>query len=325
MECLAYGFGRMCNFVTRLALIGAGLFFVAGCATVDRGPAKPASSERDKVVQLQIFLDARNFGPGVVDGRGGEFTSKASHIYEQVMGHAPDASGVTPYATYAVTADDLGRIGVVPEKPEEMAKQKRMPYTSLTELIAERAHTTRALVRDLNPGVNVDTLGAGAVVKVPNVARPLQVDHFPSAYPGAAPATAATRHVVVDLNERLLRVIDRDKLVAVFPITPGSSEHPAPAGQWKVVGVVPWPWFRWDEGVLNRGERTAVFYHVPPGVNGPVGILWAGLNKPGVGIHGTPSPETIGRSGSHGCIRLANWDAATFYTLVAKGTLVTIK
>ena len=276
-------------------------------------------------MRLQVFLDAHHFGPGVVDGHEGEFTSKALHVYEQVMGHAPDVSAVVPFTTYAVTADDLSRIGSVAETPEEMAKQKRLPYTSLVVLLAERAHTTQAFVRDLNPGVNVDALGAGAVVKLPNVARPLRVGNFPSAYPAAAPATAATRRVSVDLNARLLRVIDRDKLVAVFPITPGSSEHPAPVGQWKVVGVAPWPWFRWDEGVLNHGVRTKVFYNIPPGVNGPVGIVWAGLNKPGVGIHGTPSPETIGRSGSHGCIRLANWDAAVFYTLVAKGTPVTIR
>jgi lipoprotein-anchoring transpeptidase ErfK/SrfK len=314
----------MQKLICRLALMGVGILFGAGCATVEHKPVQAGPSERDKVVQLQIFLDAHNFGPGVVDGRGGEFTSKAQHVYEQVMGHAPDAAAVVPYTTYTVTADDLGRIGTLAEKPEEMAKQKRLPYTSLVELIAERAHTTQAFVRELNPGVNVDTLAAGAVVRVPNVARPLRVANFPSAYPPST-AAASTRQVVVDLNTRLLRVIDRDKLIAVFPITPGSAEHPAPVGQWKIVGLVPWPWFRWDEGVLNHGKRTEVFYNLPPGVNGPVGILWAGTNRPGVGIHGTPSPETIGRSGSHGCIRLSNWDAATFYTLVPKGTPLTIR
>ena len=298
---------------------------VAGCASVERKPARPQATPRDEVVKLQIFLDARNFGPGVVDGRGGEFTSKAQRVYEQVMGHAPDTSAITPYTTYAIAAEDLSRIGSMAETPEEMAKQKRLPYTSLTELLAERAHTTQAFVRELNPGVNVDALTAGQPVKMPNVAKPLRVGSFPSAYPAASPATAATRRVVVDTNTRLLRVIDRDKLIAVFPITPGSSEHPAPLGEWKVAGLRPWPWFRWDEGVLKRGERTEVFYQLPPGVNGPVGILWAGLNKPGIGIHGTPAPETIGRSGSHGCIRLANWDAATFHTLIGRGTPVTIQ
>lgn len=311
-------------FVLRLAFVGLGLF-LAGCASIGRKPGGPAVSQREETVKLQLFLDARYFGPGVVDGRGGDFTSRAGRIYAQVMGRAPDASAVPPYTTYAVTAADLARLGPAGGAPAEMARQKRLPYTSLVELLAERAHTTEAFVRELNPGVRLEALRAGGAVRLPNVKRPLRVASFPSAYPAAAPATAATRRVVIDLSERLLRVIDRDKLIAVFPITPGSSEHPAPVGNWKVVGVAPWPWFRWDEGVLNRGQRTAVFYQLPPGPNGPVGLLWAGLNKPGIGIHGTPAPETIGRSGSHGCIRLANWDAAAFYTLVAKGTPVTIR
>ncbi len=302
-------------------------WMVGGCATVERSErvVEPEVSGRDRVVQLQIFLDSVNFGPGVVDGRDGEFTEKALGVYRRVMGREPDVRGVVPFTTYALTGEDLGRVGVVASGPEAMAKQKRLPYESVSELVAERYHTTRDFVRKLNPGINVDAAGAGTILRVPNVARPLRVANFPSAYPAAVPSAASPRRVIVDLGERQLRVIGGEKLLAVFPITPGSSEHPAPVGEWKILGLAPWPWFRWDDGVLERGERTEVAYQIPPGVNNPVGILWAGLNKPGIGIHGTPSPETIGRSGSHGCIRLANWDAATFYTLVPKGTPVSIR
>ncbi len=303
-------------------------FGVMGCATFDRPvPAEEevGLSARDRVVRLQIFLDSVNFGPGVVDGRDGEFTAKALGEYRRVMGRDPDVGGVVPYTTYVITAEDEGRVGAAASGPEDMATRKRLPYASLTELLGERFHTTESFVRKLNPGVELDRAVAGTRVKVPNVARPLRVAKFPSAYPAAVASAVAPRRVVIDLRERLLRVIGGDRLLAVFPITPGSSEHPAPVGEWKILGLAPWPWFRWDDGVLERGVRTEVAYQIPPGVNNPVGILWAGLNKPGVGIHGTPSPETIGRSGSHGCIRLSNWDAATFYTLVPKGTAVTIR
>lgn len=315
----------MDHFVSRFALACLGIFVVAGCATMDRPPGLPPTSKRDEIVKLQVFLDGVNFGPGVVDGRDGEFTAKALSAYERVMGRKPDLSEVVPYTSYMVTADDLGRIGPLGTTPEEMAAQKRLPYTSLTELVAERFHTTRAFVTELNPGAAIDTLGAGAVLKVPNVRRPFRVGNFPSGYSAASSATATTRRVVVDTPARMLSVIDSERLIAIFPITPGSAEHPAPIGEWKVAGVAPWPWFRWDEGVLKRGERTQTYFQLPPGVNSPVGILWAGLNRPGIGIHGSPEPETIGRSGSHGCIRLANWDAATFYTLVARGTPVSIR
>ncbi len=126
-------------------------------------------------------------------------------------------------------------------------------------------------------------------------------------------------------KQKNLQVLEQGRTIAAFPITPGSPQHPAPAGLWRVVGSVPWPWYRHDEGVLSRGERTDDFYNLPPGPNSPVGILWAGLNRPGVGIHGSPVPETIGRTGSHGCIRLTNWDAAIFHTLISKNTPVTIR
>ncbi len=315
----------MFEFSLKSTTVTVGLMALVGCATVEQPPVRPELSSRDRVVQLQIFLDSVNFGPGVVDGRDGEFTAKALTIYQRVMGRNPDFSGVVPYTTYVVTAEDLKRIGTVPSTPEAMAKQPRLPYTSLTELLAERAHTTRDFVRRLNPGLNVDALGLGGIVKLPNVARPLRVASFPSAYPAADPSKAATRRVVVDTNERQLRVIDGDKLLAVFPITPGSSTHPAPKGDWKILRAGP-------VAVVSLGRRRLGSRRTherrppdPAGGEQSGRDSRAGLNKPGIGIHGTPSPETIGRSGSHGCIRLANWDAATFYTLVPKGTPVAIR
>ncbi len=313
-------------------MMAAALSLLTGCATTRPGPAQPladTSAERDHTVQLQIFLDSQHFGPGVVDGKGGEFTTKALNFYRQAKGlrpeEQPDVSSIDPYTTYTIREDDLKVLGTMGSTPAEIAGQARQPYTSLKELLAERFHTTQAFVTRLNPGVNIDALTAGALVKVPNVGHPFHADTFPSDYPKHAVAAGLTRHVQVDIHTRMLQVLDGDQIAAAFPITPGSSDHPAPLGEWKVVGAVPWPWYRYDEGVLDHGERTATFFNLPPGVNNPVGILWTGLNHPGVGIHGTPNPETIGRAGSHGCIRLANWDAAAFYAYVQKGMQVTIQ
>jgi lipoprotein-anchoring transpeptidase ErfK/SrfK len=63
---------------------------------------------------------------------------------------------------------------------------------------------------------------------------------------------------------------------------------------------------------------------IPPGPNNPVGTAWIGLNKQGYGIHGTPHPEEVGRTESHGCFRLSNWDAEYLSQLVAVGTPVNI-
>lgn len=321
------------NFAIRFSVsifLACGALGVTGCATRRHvpDPAVDAMS-RDRTVQLQIFLDGRHFGPGVVDGHPGEFTSKALSLYREAEGLpanvTPDVEAIQPYTTYVVRPEDLARLGTMAVEPAELARQKSLPYTSLTELLAERFHTTAAFVKELNPGRQVDALTPGEAARVPNIGRPFLVDAYPSSYARRPALVAGTRRVVVDTQLRMLRVTDGDRLLAAFPLTPGSTEHPAPLGEWKIIGAVPWPWYRYDEGVLKRGERTETFYNLPPGPNSPVGVLWAGLNRPGVGIHGTSSPETIGRSGSHGCIRLSNWDAAVFYTLVTKGVPVTIQ
>jgi lipoprotein-anchoring transpeptidase ErfK/SrfK len=134
----------------------------------------------------------------------------------------------------------------------------------------------------------------------------------------------AKRMIKIDTRYRMLDVYEGDKLVCSFPITPGSKKLPAPIGTWKVVGIATLPWFRWDEAMLEHGYRSDQFYNIPPGPRNPVGILWIGLNKKGIGIHGTNSPDTIGRSGSHGCIRLANWDAARILSQVTEGDQVLI-
>lgn len=320
-------------FFPRRLLIGAtGIIsaVLSACSTVEVKPTvAPQQSTRDRTVQLQIFLDSQHFGPGTVDGRPGEFTTKALELYQQA--HAlppnelPDVSGIQPYTSYTITTEDIERLGAMATEPADLAKQKRLPYTKLGEVLGERFHTTEAFLRELNPGKDLNLLPAGTPVTVPNVHRPFDTATFPSRYSAPSSSVAKTRRVLVDTGLRMLEVREGDRLLAAFPITPGSSNHPAPLGEWKVVGAVPWPWYRYDEGVLKRGERTENFFNLPPGPNSPVGILWAGLNRPGVGIHGTSSPETIGRAGSHGCIRLSNWDAAAFYTFVQKGTPVTIR
>jgi hypothetical protein len=102
----------------------------------------------------------------------------------------------------------------------------------------------------------------------------------------------------------MLDLLEANQVIASFPITPGSKNLPAPIGTWQVVKVTTMPVFRWDEAMLKHGRRSGNFYTIPPGPRNPVGIVWIGLNKKGIGIHGTDSPDTIGRSASHGCIRL---------------------
>lgn len=285
--------------------------------------------DEETSTRLQIFLDNRNFGPGKIDGEMGEFFRKALLSYKRANGmpltgavdeflaEVPEA-----FTTWVIPPEALNFVGPVSSRPSEQAKFKGLKYGSLLELVCERFHAAEAFIRKHNPGINLDQLKPGDTVKVPNVI-PFKIEDLREGFMPENPELAG-RKVVIDTHERFLEIREGDKLIAEFPITPGSRTLPAPIGTWKILGIATLPWFRHDEGVLNSGVKTANFHNLPAGPNNPVGVLWMGLSKPHVGVHGTNNPETIGRAASHGCIRTANWDAARIKDLVTKGAVVEI-
>jgi lipoprotein-anchoring transpeptidase ErfK/SrfK len=64
---------------------------------------------------------------------------------------------------------------------------------------------------------------------------------------------------------------------------------------------------------------------IAPGPNNPAGLVWIELSTgDGYGIHGVPDPENVGKTFSHGCIHLTNWDALALAHLIKKGTPVEV-
>ena len=286
----------------------------------------------DSQVQLQIFLDQKLFGPGKIDGRPGEFTTKALKRYQRANG-LPETGlpeglpldTINPvYTTYEIKQGDLKFIGNCPTTPQEQVKVKYLPYESLLEFLTERFHCAPEFLQHINPGVKLGSLKVGSVAKVPNV-EPFKIEDLGES--GNIPEVPefVNRVITVDTREKMLELRDGEKLLASLPITPGSSELPTPPGTWKIVGVAQLPTFRWDKSVLMTGVRSGTFFMLPIGPNNPVGVMWIGLNKPGIGIHGTNNPQTIGRAASHGCMRTANWDTVRLSKLVTAGMTVIIE
>jgi lipoprotein-anchoring transpeptidase ErfK/SrfK len=298
------------------------------------GPGERLLQDQDTVSRLQIFLDEHSFGPGKIDGHWGEFVGKALQRFQISNGQQPSGQidsalqqelhKITPvYTTCTLTEGDLHWVGNVPSTPVGMAKLKKVLYRSALDYVSERYHADPDFIRKLNAGRNMDDLKKGSTVKVPNV-QPFRIETIQPVADLPPRPEFAQRVIKVDTKARMLDLVDANRVIASFPITPGSKSLPAPIGTWKIVKVTTMPIFRWDEAMLNHGQRSSHFYAVPPGPRNPVGIVWIGLNKKGIGIHGTDSPDTIGRSGSHGCIRLANWDAARVVDQVTVGMTVEI-
>jgi lipoprotein-anchoring transpeptidase ErfK/SrfK len=194
--------------------------------------------------------------------------------------------------------------------------QTALEYETALELVAERTHASTALVKRLNPTINWEQpLMAGAVVTVPAV---LKVDI----------KGAATR-LHLRLAEHVLQVRDaEDRVIAHFPVSIARRVEKRPLGELRVIVVISKPDYTFDPEVFPESAEAQELGRkliLPPGPNNPVGVAWIGLDRPGYGIHGTPKPEQVGRTESHGCFRLANWDAQTLLKLAWVGLPVMVE
>jgi lipoprotein-anchoring transpeptidase ErfK/SrfK len=228
------------------------------------------------------------------------------------------------YTFYTIQEGDLKFVGDCPREPADQSKKKYLPYESLLEFLTERYHCAPEFLMKLNKGMNLEALQVGETVRVPNV-EPFKIEELPKE--GFLPEIPAYKRRVIWVHraEKILDVYEGESLLASVPITPGGGKLETPPGSWRVVGIATAPRFRWDKSVLETGKRSSEFFMLPPGPNNPVGVLWCGLSKPGIGIHGTNNPQTIGRAASHGCMRVANWDVVRLSKLITKGMSVVIE
>jgi lipoprotein-anchoring transpeptidase ErfK/SrfK len=307
-----------------------------GAAAVPALPPLPKAPEPvEPILRLQLFLDSKLFCPGKVDGRPGDFTNKALKRYQaanglpetEVEAHSLDLSSIAElFTTYTVREENLKFVGELPGKPSLQSKKKYLPYDSVLEFLTERFHTSPELITWLNRPAKMSALKPGDAVKVPNVVQPFEIELLqPIPSLPEVPEFKTSRVIKIDTREKLLAVFEGEKMLLSLPITPGSGYLATPPGTWTILGITQMPTFRWDEGVLNYGVRTSNAYELPIGPNNPVGVMWVGLNKPGIGIHGTAHGQTIGRSSSHGCMRTANWDVVRLVKHISKGMPVIIE
>lgn len=294
------------------------------------------TEESEQITRIQVFLDRAGFGPGKIDGRDGEFTRRALDLYrtsqgqDAIPGESLDPAGLDlssadpVFITYTVTEEDVKNVGEVPETVPAQAKLKELPYHTAAEAIAEKFHCDADFLEERNSGKTAG-IKVGDQLSVPNVI-PFELEVLKRAQPTNKQGDTPTMiSVVVNTKSNMAEVYDDSKIIAAFPVSIGASETGTPTGEWKVRGVARMPEFRHDEKMLNEGERSEEFHMLPPGPNNPVGVMWIALNRDGIGLHGTNNPDLIGRSESHGCIRLANWDVVRLAEKIKPGTAVSIR
>ena len=287
-------------------------------------PLDPNVLDTERIAAYQVALERMHFSCGFVDGDQGMRTQRMLRAFQQSRGLPltgfldPATRNVIgepgePFLSYVVTRKDVDSIMPAPAGWRAKAQAKRLGYNNIWELLAEKFHCTRAYLKDLNRGVAQPVAGTEVI--------------GPKVFPAAPMPQAASLRV--NLAETSIEALDaRGRIIAFFPCSIAKDKNKRPKGALFVKSVVPDPDYTFDPELFADSAKAEGLTHkmvLPPGPRNPVGTAWIGLSLPGYGIHGTPEPENISRTQSHGCFRLANWNADKVLQMVHVGTPVDVE
>jgi hypothetical protein len=121
------------------------------------------------------------------------------------------------------------------------------------------------------------------------------------------------RLLLVSIPDHQLAVIENGQVKMIYPVAVGKESTPSPTGSFHIVVRVV------DPTYYHEGKVIA------PGPGNPLGDRWMGLDRKGYGIHGTNAPQSIGKSASHGCTRMAKRDLEELFSMVKVGDDVEIR
>ena len=291
-----------------------------------------------KTLAVQICLDREGYSPNTIDGTWGAKSQRALARFcadaQMPLPPTPEAAHDALFAgtrahlfrTDTVTTADLAALVTIPKEPAAKANLPQMGYESILEMYAERAHMSRRGLERLNPNVDFSRVTAGTRILLPDFPS---VDEELAAWPRSsrkAPPRPDAALLRISLSRFEVAAYDKGgRLLALFPCSIAKDKSKRPKKrELKVVTRIPRPNYTFTPDNVRPGQKVSR-HILPEGPNCPVGIAWMGLDLPGYGIHGTPFPERIGRAESHGCFRLANWNAARLYAICPIGTRVLIE
>jgi len=322
----------------RIAILLATAVFQLGVFTpsataetpvVEFKPIVPRTYPRpvESWLEAQIALARRGFSSGPIDGVAGAQSASALRAFQlsaglPTTGWLDEATKNTlalerpPLTQIALTQADLARLQPTGKTWLEKSQQTALAHETVLEFAAERSHASPRFIEALNSLVDWKALAPGDHLTVPDVAL--------------TPFSTSTKaaRIEVRLADHVLQVRDaEDQLLAHFPVSIARNVEKRPVGELHVTVVIADPNYTFNPETFPESSEARALGRkliLAPGPNNPVGVAWIGLDRTGYGIHGTPTPEHVGRTESHGCFRLANWDARTLLALARVGLPVIV-
>lgn len=301
--------------------------------TTERATAPARDLEgasRREILGLQATLEAEGCSPGLLDGLAGPKTRTALRAFQLREGlpptGSPDAAtrrrlglgletgpegSEAVVRRYTVTREDEQQVAYCPPDWVERSLREKLLYSTLSSLLAEKFHTTQRCLAFLNPDAELTSLKAGDGIVVPVLRE--------------SKAWREVEEIEIDLERKLILILDGLRhLRGLLHCSVARNITDSVRGECRVITVVANPEYTFDPKYWPAVTEVNQKLSIPAGPRSPVGLRWIGLDRPGVGIHGTPEPENIGKTGSHGCFRLTNWDAVYLASIVSPGTRVRI-
>jgi lipoprotein-anchoring transpeptidase ErfK/SrfK len=295
----------------------------------DRAPEWPPQLEGrpvETIAEAQIALSRIGFSPGSITGSTNAHTEAALRAFQHTRS-IPVSGGLDEetiallritepvFISYTVSADDLSALRPVAHTWRARAELDFLGHNSLLERFAEQSRSAPAFISELNPGIVFNNLRPGDSIRIP--------------YFDPVKLPMPIRYLRIRLHAGVLDAFSDDgRLLLQFPVSIARERDKRPVGSLQIEQRVSYPNYTFQPGIFpEAAAREGINERliVQPGPNNPVGTVWIGLNLPGYGIHGTPEPEAIGRTGSSGCFRLTNWDAETLLAHIQVGMPVYVE
>ncbi|MEE4152841.1 MAG: L,D-transpeptidase [Erythrobacter sp.] len=286
-------------------------------------PAAVFDGQRsEEILTVQVLLDRSRHSPGVIDGIMGGNTSRAVRYYRKT--HGLPVSGKIDsvlmrslistqtgdvFRTYTISEDDVdGPFYPAVSGFSQMARMERVGWVSPAEMLADRFHMDRDLLAALNPEADFSRAGTRITI----------ISHGDEQLP-----SRVQRIEIRKADDAVVALDAAGTILASYPATIGSEQFPSPSGTMRVAAVAPQANYTFTPAGREWGpDQTLV---IPPGPNNPVGGIWIDLTREGYGIHGSPDPQLIGKTASHGCVRLTNWDAQELAGAIGEGVEVVFR